>query len=103
MKHDTNYDRLGTPEARYKYQIISWSAGIPSHNHIDNTCCPDFSCCRPNLLASREAVSAFIRALNNKDRGTIDQMNSMFYAILNANDGVQVVLTDAPEDLKAYH
>lgn len=31
-------------------QTIKWTNGISEHNHIDNECCPDFSCCIPKLF-----------------------------------------------------
>ena len=27
-----------------------WVSGISKHNEVDDECCPDFSCCYPNLL-----------------------------------------------------
>ena len=34
---------------RAKVFNILWLIGFPIHNHIDNECCPDFSCCFPDL------------------------------------------------------
>jgi hypothetical protein len=31
-------------------QLAAWVAGKPVHNVIRDECCPDFSCCRPDLL-----------------------------------------------------
>jgi hypothetical protein len=38
----------------YKKRVIAqgeaWVDGVPRHNNIDDECCPDFSCCYPNLF-----------------------------------------------------
>ena len=31
-------------------QLMMWVNGQPKHNTVDNECCPDFSCCYPDLL-----------------------------------------------------
>jgi hypothetical protein len=35
---------------RYRIQTLLWAMGKPTHNRIDNECCPDFSCCHPELF-----------------------------------------------------
>lgn len=42
-------------------QISDWLAGKPWHNHLRNECCPDFSCCKPELLAPLHERKAFCR------------------------------------------
>lgn len=37
-----------------KEQLQKWLEGEPIHNKELGVCCPDFSCCRPELLAPRE-------------------------------------------------
>jgi len=32
-------------------QTLLWANGRPYHNYIDGECCPDFSCCYPELFA----------------------------------------------------
>jgi hypothetical protein len=58
-----------------KYQLLEWAAGRPWHNpwspgatapgfkSSDGECCPDFSCCSPELLASREARVTFLASI----------------------------------------
>lgn len=31
-------------------QGLKWVNGVCEHNTIDNECCPDFSCCVPELF-----------------------------------------------------
>ena len=35
---------------RAKVQCLSWAMGNSYHNKIDNECCPDFSCCIPDMF-----------------------------------------------------
>jgi hypothetical protein len=35
---------------RVRNQTVKWAMGFPYHNNIDNECCPDFSCCQPDLF-----------------------------------------------------
>jgi hypothetical protein len=35
---------------RVRLQGLAWVAGMPFHNRIDDECCPDFSCCHPELF-----------------------------------------------------
>ncbi len=43
-------------------QLDSWVAGKPIHNNERDECCPDFSCCQPELLAPLKTREAFARA-----------------------------------------
>lgn len=36
--------------SRAKNQGLKWINGISEHNNIDDECCPDFSCCVPELF-----------------------------------------------------
>jgi len=37
-------------ERRRENQIDEWVKGNSYHNKIDNICCPDYSCCKPEFL-----------------------------------------------------
>jgi len=37
-------------QERVRSQTLSWAMGNPYHNNIDDECCPDFSCCEPDLF-----------------------------------------------------
>lgn len=39
---------------RVHAQTLAWAEGRPYHNHIDCECCPDFSCCQPELFENNE-------------------------------------------------
>lgn len=44
-----------TPEE----QVELWVNGTSVHNTERDECCPDFSCCKPELLAPAEVRKAF--------------------------------------------
>lgn len=35
---------------RHRSQCLSWAMGNPYHNKVDDECCPDFSCCVPDMF-----------------------------------------------------
>lgn len=43
-------------------QLERWVAGDPQHNFETGECCPDFSCCKRDLLAPEDERRAFQRA-----------------------------------------
>ena len=44
------------------YQLVEWLRGNPVHNVIRKECCPDFSCCSPELLWPIERRREFVEA-----------------------------------------
>lgn len=42
-------------KARAKAQTFAWASGNPYHERINDECCPDFSCCFPNLFNTDSA------------------------------------------------
>jgi hypothetical protein len=51
-------------------QLLLWVNGISRHNNITNECCPDFSCCSPELFEEDEAKrrARLIRFLSKSGR-----------------------------------
>lgn len=37
-------------------QLITWVEGISHHNNIDDECCPDFSCCQPEMFQKEDEI-----------------------------------------------
>jgi len=60
---------MGTKNTRVRYctaqfeQLRCWQAGQSMHDEITDTCCPDFSCCRPQLRWSRQQRKRFVDAV----------------------------------------
>lgn len=42
-------------KARTKAQMFAWASGNPYHEQVINECCPDFSCCVPDLFETDTA------------------------------------------------
>jgi hypothetical protein len=42
-------------QERVKAQTFQWARGFPYHNRIDDECCPDFSCCKPEMFEADAA------------------------------------------------
>lgn len=47
-------------------QLQKWLNGDSVHNDTRDECCPDFSCCRPDLLAPAEERELFIQAQDDE-------------------------------------
>lgn len=56
-----------TYKQRIDYQLSEWVKGISIHNDIEDECCPDFSCCRPDLKSPEEYRKTF-KSANNEQR-----------------------------------
>jgi len=37
-------------QERARLQALEWAGGNPRHNMVDDECCPDFSCCVPEMF-----------------------------------------------------
>ena len=83
-----------------KEQLELWVEGNSIHNKDNrDECCPDFSCCKPELKANRKIREAFANA-NGHDRG---HMLMMFLGQLINNyfkeeKGKKVYITDGTRD-----
>lgn len=85
-------------------QLDKWVAGQSVHNHERDECCPDFSCCQPELLASEEERVMFRDAYINGNQDLIDSMLMMFLTVMLSNiekdKNIKIYLageTDIPE------
>lgn len=61
-------------------QLVKWRNGESIHDVEHNMCCPDFSCCQPQLLANKETREAFCRAEEIGDEETKIQILMTFLA-----------------------
>ena len=57
-------------------QLGLWVNGTPRHmgGKRRGQCCPDFSCCRPDLLAPREVRELFAAAWRSQNDTVIERM-----------------------------
>lgn len=40
---------------RARCQCLAWAMGKVYHNRVDDECCPDFSCCVPDMFEADQA------------------------------------------------
>ncbi len=79
-------------------QLAEWLKGNPIHNDERDECCPDFSCCQPDLLADEKTRQAFVDA--REDQRT--SMLGMFLGAMLEKDGkaddVYLAGFDSPDE-----
>ena len=53
---DSKFWKDGKRTQEYKDSLMRqtnlWIQGIPIHNTFSDECCPDFSCCRPEMFTT---------------------------------------------------
>lgn len=62
LVHKNQKIKGNTYAQRVKHQTDEWVNGNPIHNTVDNECCPDFSCCKPEFLQSKDVRKSFAKA-----------------------------------------
>ena len=76
-----SFRKDGYKERLYK-QTLDWLNGKSTHNDIDNECCPDFSCCKPELLVPKEIRQLFYNAEMANNHKIVDRLLSEFLSRL---------------------
>jgi hypothetical protein len=71
---------------RSDYQLNQWVDGNSICNKADDECCPDFSCCKPELLVGKEQREIFRIAIINNDEETKMSMLWGFLGSALANE-----------------
>lgn len=56
-------------EDRVRAQGIEYVKGNPQHNPVDDECCPDFSCCSPEIFEQDQVVRLHIVNTTNMSIG----------------------------------
>lgn len=73
-------------------QLKEWVAGNSLHNTSEDMCCPDFSCCRPSLLAPEKEREAFMSAVEHADDDAMVKFLTRFLERMMEEMGVEVQL-----------
>lgn len=76
-----------TYKKRTAEQLREWVKGNPIHNTVDDECCPDFSCCKPEFLQPVEIRKTFQAA-------SAEQREGMLFSFLSgalSGKGVEVI------------
>lgn len=71
-------------------QLELWVKGESVHNDERGECCPDFSCCKPHLLAPEHERKAFLEADQKGDTRTTMIMEFEFLGRAFASPKVYV-------------
>lgn len=85
-----------TYEESVNHQVKWWAAGYPTHNPVGDECCPDFSCCQPQLLMGEKSRQAFLRVHVSGDDATRSQMLMMSLGAALSGENVYIA-GDDPE------
>ena len=72
----------------YKEQLALWLDGKPVHGE---QCCPDFSCCRPELLAPREVREVFMAAHEQNNEAVTMRMFGTFLGAAFSDKNIYIV------------
>ena len=83
-----------TYQESVNHQVKWWAAGIPTHNPIGDECCPDFSCCQPQLLMGEAGRVAFLKAHESGDDETRHNMLMMCLGGLLSDKNVYIAGED---------
>jgi hypothetical protein len=81
-------------------QLRQWVAGNPIHNDEHpagiegGECCPDFSCCNPELLAPKAIREEFAAARAAGDDKKVNRMLVAFLSTSLENWGCKVVTSE---------
>lgn len=56
------FDDFKTYTERVDFQLKMWVGGKSLHNHVDDECCPDFSCCNADMVTDEETRKIFFNS-----------------------------------------
>ena len=71
-------------------QLEQWVKGNSIHNDARDECCPDFSCCKPELLAPKEVRQKFQKADKQTRMGMLSHFLSACVAKATEESGIKV-------------
>ena len=78
-------------------QLAEWLKGNPIHNDDRDECCPDFSCCQPELLVDQRTRQAFVDANEALRMSMLGMFLGNAIALAAVEKKVYVAGADDPE------
>lgn len=63
-------------------QLKRWRDGESLHNIETDECCPDFSCCKPELKADQATRNAYYNAWESKNHSLVTEFLMGFLSAL---------------------
>jgi len=88
-----------TYKQRVKSQTDEWVKGNPIHNTVDDECCPDFSCCKPELLQPEEIRKTFAAANEDTRMSMLGSFLGAGLALMAPDK--KVFIADGQTEIKA--
>ena len=85
------------------FQLMEWVKGNPQHNPIRNECCPDFSCCQPQMLMNKETRLKFREAHFNGDEGSTMALLGTALSGLATEVGKDIYITGEENKRRDIH
>jgi len=82
-------------------QLVEWLKGNPIHNDERGECCPDFSCCQPELLADQKTRQAFTDADEELRMSMLGMFLGAAMTLAAAEKEVYIAGADDPEKSNA--
>ncbi len=64
--------------ARQEHQLRQWLRGRSTHDYRTDTCCPDYSCCHPELQAPLEQREHYYTLYQQGDLWRVQRLRLEF-------------------------
>lgn len=84
--------RTSAPPLTPERQLALWVAGKSQCPNTYNECCPDFSCCKPKLLARLATRKRFVAAPQEERMHMLGPFLSAYVAEVNKEAGTRAVV-----------
>ncbi len=85
--------RTSAPPLTPERQLALWVAGKPQCPNTRNECCPDFSCCKPKLLAPLAMRKRFVAASQEeREKMMLGDFLGKFVADVNKKSGTRAMV-----------
>lgn len=99
MLNKNSFEECNNYRERCRYQTEEWVKGNAVHNYIDNECCPDFSCCKPELLQPKEIRETFLHAKEEQRLGMLFSFLGAGLSSMGHEVGESVHLADGKHEI----
>ena len=81
----------------YDEQLAEWLKGNSIHNDDTESCCPDFSCCLPDLLVDQQTRQAFVNANEELRMSMLGMFFGKAIEQMTKGDGKKVYVVGADD------
>lgn len=78
-------------EQRHMQQLELWAGGNSQHNHVDDECCPDFSCCNKKMHTPDEERKKYLQ-MYRENADSVTPFHAKVLGEAMAKSGHQAVI-----------